>query len=48
MLYRYIQDKNYKHYISAPPSNYEINLAALNLGFKVLGNPMKKKQEALI
>ena len=44
MLYNYIQDRNYKNYISAPPSHYEINLAALNLGFKVKGKPLHKKE----
>ena len=44
MLYHYIQDKQYKNYISAAPQAYDIKEAALNLGFKVLGNPDHKKE----
>ena len=42
-LYRYIQDNGYKNYISNYPQNFDINQAALNLGFKVVGDPMQKK-----
>jgi len=44
MLYSYIQDSQLKNYISTTPSNYEINNAALNLGFKVIGNPEDRKK----
>ena len=43
MLYQYIQDKQFKNYISAEPLNWDINVASLNLGFKVKGQPMNKK-----
>ena len=35
---------NYKNYISTVPTNYDINLAAINLGFKVNGKPEHKKE----
>jgi hypothetical protein len=33
-----------KNYISAPPGNYDINEASLNLGFKVKGNALHRKE----
>ena len=42
-LYKYIQDRGYKSYISQTPQNYDINQAALNLGFQVIGDPNAKK-----
>jgi hypothetical protein len=50
MLYSYIQGSQLKNYISTTPSNYEINNAALNLGFKVIGNPEDRKKggEAIV
>jgi len=50
MLYNYINDKQHKNFVSAPPQNYDIMIAALNLGFKVVGNPedRKKGNDALV
>ena len=42
-MYDYIRLKNCKTYISASPSNYDIQETVLNLGFKVKGKPMDKK-----
>lgn len=38
-----MQEKWLKNYISAEPSNWDINAAALNLGFEVAGDPSSKK-----
>ena len=43
-VYTYIQDKRYKNYISTEPQNFDINQAALNLGFQVSGNPEHRKE----
>lgn len=50
MLYQYIQDKQFKNYISAEPQNWDINNASLNLGFTIRGEPSHKKKgnDALI
>jgi hypothetical protein len=42
-LYDYIRAKGCKTYISASPSNYDIQETVLNLGFTVKGKPMDKK-----
>ena len=39
-----MQDKGNKSYISTLPKNYDINLTALNLGFKVNGDPSDRKK----
>lgn len=44
MLYHYIQDKQFKNYISAEPLNWDINAASLNLGFEVKGDWGNRKQ----
>jgi len=43
-LYDYIQERQYKCYISTYPQYYDINEAALSLGFKVVGNPADKNK----
>ena len=43
LLYSYILDRGFKNYISATPANYDINQAALNLGFQVIGKPLDRK-----
>jgi len=42
-LYDYIKLKKFKNYISTMPQNYDINLAALSLGFQVSGTPNDRK-----
>jgi hypothetical protein len=42
-IYRMCKYKGLKTYISNSPSNYDINQAVLNLGFKVKGKPNDKK-----
>ena len=44
VLFDYIQTKEAKCYISTHPQNYDINEAALDLGFKVTGEPMNKNK----
>lgn len=48
--YQYIQEKRLLNYISSPPQNFEINQHAINLGFTVKGDPLKRKtgDEAVI
>lgn len=50
LIYDYIMERGYKTYISTQPQNYDINQAALNLGFTVKGNPTdrKKGDEAVV
>jgi len=42
-LYNHIQERQQKCYVSTLPQYYDINLAALNLGFKVAGKPKDKR-----
>lgn len=41
-LYNHILKKQYKNYVANQPKNYDINLAAQHLGFKVEGEPLHK------
>jgi hypothetical protein len=43
-IYDYIIERGYKSYVSTQPQNFDINIAALNLGFKVIGNPADRKK----
>lgn len=43
-IYNYVLEKEHKSYVSTQPQNYDINQAALNLGFKVKGNPADRKK----
>ena len=49
-LYNHIRRKEYKTYISGPPQNFDINKAAIRLGFKVEGKPLDKRKgdEAMV
>ena len=43
-IYDYIIERGYKSYVSTQPQNFDINIAALNLGFKVIGDPADRKK----
>jgi glycerol-3-phosphate O-acyltransferase len=43
-LFTHIQRKGYKTYISGFPQNFDINKAAISLGFKIVGNPLDKRK----
>ena len=43
-IYEHVIAMNYKTYCSAPPQNYDIYQAALNLGFSVEGEALDKKK----
>ena len=36
-MYKHMVKNNFKTYMSNPPSNWDINLCVVNLGFKVSG-----------
>ena len=43
-IYKYITNRYLKTYMGAPPSNHDINEAALSLGFSVSGKPNDRKE----
>lgn len=41
-IFKHIKNKKYKTYLNGPPQNYDIEQAALNLGFTINGYPNDK------
>ncbi len=42
-IYEYVVNKGIKNYVSVPPQPYDLYHGVLNLGFNIIGKPLKKK-----